>query len=154
MKCPFCGSDDTQVKDSRPSEDAGAIRRRRQCPACGGRFTTFERVELRELTVIKSSGRREAFDREKIKKSLQLALRKRPFDDERIEKVTSSIVRRLESLGENDIASKLIGEMIMETLAGIDHDGYVRFASVYHDFRAASDFSQFIGTLKPAADDA
>jgi transcriptional repressor NrdR len=150
MKCPFCGHAETQVKDSRPAEDNASIRRRRFCPVCGGRFTTFERVQLREITVVKASGRREAFDREKISRSLQIALRKRPFDDERIEQITSSIVRQLESQSEGDVTSRQIGERIMAALAQLDSVGYVRFASVYRDFRAARDFEEFLGHLPPA----
>lgn len=144
MKCPFCNHVETQVKDSRPSDDNASIRRRRQCPTCGGRFTTFERVQLRELTVIKASGKREPFDREKIRRSLTLALRKRPFDAEKIEQITSGLVRQLESLGESDIPSRQIGESIMGALAELDPVGYVRFASVYRDFRQARDFEAFL----------
>jgi len=149
MKCPFCGHAETQVKDSRPAEENASIRRRRFCPVCGGRFTTFERVQLREMTVVKATGKREPFDREKITRSLQIALRKRPFDDERIDQITSSIVRQLESQGEGDVTSRQIGERIMATLAQLDSVGYVRFASVYRDFRAARDFEEFLGHLPP-----
>jgi transcriptional repressor NrdR len=149
MKCPFCGFLETQVKDSRPSDDGTSIRRRRFCSECGGRFTTFERIELRELFVLKTNGKREPFNREKIKRSLAIALRKRPFDSERIEKITSGIVRQLESLGDSDIKSQKIGEIIMETLAPLDKVGFVRFASVYRNFREAQDFEDFLGTLDP-----
>ena len=145
MRCPFCGNDDSQVKDSRPTEDNSAIRRRRFCPACGARFTTFERVQLRELTVVKKHGRREAFDREKLLRSVSHALRKRPVEPERIERMVNGIVRRLESMGEADIQSKQIGELVMEGLASIDPVAYVRFASVYKNFREAKDFEDFIG---------
>lgn len=152
MRCPFCGNDDTQVKDSRPTEDNSAIRRRRFCPACGARFTTFERVQLRELTVIKSSGQREPFDREKLLRSMRIALRKRPVDADRIDRVVNSIVRQLESSGETEIPSKQIGEMIMIHLASLDTVAYVRYASVYKDFREVADFNQFVETLKTDAE--
>lgn len=147
MRCPFCGHDDTQVKDSRPTEDNAAIRRRRYCPACGARWTTFERVYLRELTVVKKSGERMPFDRDKLLRSLKIALRKRPVDDERIERIVNSIQRRLETLGESEIPSKVIGEMAMEQLSQLDQVGYVRFASVYRNFREAKDFEQFVESL-------
>ena len=147
MRCPFCGNDDTQVKDSRPTEDNSAIRRRRQCANCGARFTTFERVQLRELTVIKSNGKREPFDREKLLRSMQIALRKRQVDADRVERVVNSIVRRLESSGESDIPSKTIGSLIMDALKTLDPVAYVRFASVYRNFREARDFEQFIEEL-------
>lgn len=147
MRCPFCGNEETQVKDSRPGEDGAVIRRRRSCNACGARFTTFERVQLRELTVVKSSGRRVAFDRDKLMRSVQIALRKRSVDPERIERMVSGIVRRLESMGEADISSKLIGELVMEGLANLDTVAYVRYASVYKNFREAKDFEQFIGSV-------
>ncbi len=147
MRCPFCGNEDTQVKDSRPTEDNSAIRRRRQCPNCGARFTTFERVQLRELIVIKSNGKREPFDRDKLIRSMTVALRKRPVDPERVERVVNGIVRRLESSGENEIPSKLIGELIMDALATLDQVAYVRFASVYRNFREARDFEEFIEKL-------
>ncbi len=131
MRCPFCGNVDTQVKDSRPAEDHVSIRRRRFCPACGGRFTTYERVQLRDLVVIKSSGKREDFDRTKLERSIRIAMQKRPIEPERIDQMISGIVRRLESMGETDIPSKVIGEIVMETLARIDTVAYVRFASVY-----------------------
>ena len=147
MRCPFCGNEDTQVKDSRPTEDNSAIRRRRQCPNCGARFTTFERVQLRELTVVKSTGKREPFDRDKLLRSMSLALQKRPVDPERVERVVNGIVRRLESSGESDIPTKLIGELVMDALASLDQVAYVRFASVYRNFREARDFEEFIGKL-------
>ncbi len=147
MRCPFCGNDDTQVKDSRPTEDNNAIRRRRQCTNCGARFTTFERVQLRELTVLKGSGKRETFDRDKLLRSMTIALRKRPVDPERIERVVNSIVRRLESSGESEIPTTLIGELIMDALASLDQVAYVRFASVYRNFREARDFEDFIEKL-------
>jgi len=149
MRCPFCGSDDTQVKDSRPTEDGSAIRRRRYCPACGARFTTFERVQLRELTVVKSNGRREPFDRDKLVRSMQISLRKRDIDVERVERVVNSMVRQLESSGETEIPSKAIGEMAMNALAALDQVAYVRYASVYRDFREPSDFNEFVGKLRP-----
>lgn len=145
MKCPFCGHDDTQVKDSRPTEENSCIRRRRQCGACDGRFTTFERVQLRELMVLKRSGRRAVFDREKLLRSVTIALRKRPIDDEQIERLVSGIVRQLESRGESEVASPVIGELVMEALAKIDPIAYVRYASVYKDFRETSDFERFLG---------
>ncbi|HBN31615.1 MAG TPA: transcriptional regulator NrdR, partial [Rhodobacteraceae bacterium] len=137
MRCPFCGNIDTQVKDSRPAEDHVSIRRRRSCPACGGRFTTYERVQLRDLVVIKKNGKREEFDRSKLERSIRIALQKRPLDPERIDQMISGIVRRLESLGETDVNSDKIGEIVMETLARIDTVAYVRFASVYKNFQAA-----------------
>jgi len=152
MRCPFCGNEDTQVKDSRPSEDGSSIRRRRFCAGCGARFTTFERVQLRELTVAKSDGRRVAFDREKLKRSIEIALRKRPVDEERIERIVNSIQRRLESSGENEVPSKTIGEMVMEALKGLDPVAYVRFASVYRNFREAKDFEEFLGSLSADAE--
>ena len=150
MRCPFCGNDDTQVKDSRPTEDNSAIRRRRQCANCGARFTTFERVQLRELTVIKSNGKREPFERDKLLRSMQIALRKRPVDGDRIERVVNSIVRRLESSGESDIPSKTVGSLIMDALKTLDPVAYVRFASVYRNFREARDFEEFIEQLGDA----
>jgi transcriptional repressor NrdR len=147
MRCPFCGNADTQVKDSRASEDGAAIRRRRACPDCGGRFTTFERVQLRELSVIKRSGRRTPFDRDKLARSVQVALRKRPVDADRIERMVSGIVRQLESLGESEIRSEQIGELVMEGLKSLDDVAYVRFASVYRNFREAKDFENIIGEL-------
>ena len=150
MRCPYCGGEDTQVKDSRPTEDGAAIRRRRICSACGGRFTTFERVQLRELTVVKRSGRRVPFDRDKLMRSVQIACRKRPVDPERIERMVSGIVRQLESLGEPEISSEQIGESIMEGLKGLDDVAYVRFASVYRNFREAKDFETLLGELTTA----
>ena len=147
MRCPFCGNDDTQVKDSRPTEDNNAIRRRRQCTNCGARFTTFERVQLRELTVVKANGKRETFDRDKLLRSMTIALRKRPVEVERIERVVNSIVRRLESSGESEIPTALVGELIMDALASLDQVAYVRFASVYRNFREARDFEDFIEKL-------
>ncbi|MEX0814986.1 MAG: transcriptional regulator NrdR [Dongiaceae bacterium] len=147
MRCPFCGNEDTQVKDSRPTEDNSAIRRRRQCPNCGARFTTFERVQLRELTVVKSNGQREPFDRDKLMRSIQIALRKRPVEAERVERVVNGIVRRLESSGESEIPTAAIGEMVMDALANLDQVAYVRFASVYRNFREAKDFGDFVGRL-------
>jgi transcriptional repressor NrdR len=144
MRCPFCGNEDTQVKDSRPTEDNSAIRRRRQCPNCGARFTTFERVQLRELTVLKGNNQREPFDRDKLLRSMTIALRKRPVDPDRVERVVNGIVRRLESSGESEIPTKLIGELVMDALASLDQVGYVRFASVYRNFREARDFEEFI----------
>jgi transcriptional repressor NrdR len=149
MRCPYCGSLDTQVKDSRPTEDSAVIRRRRVCPACNGRFTTFERVQLRELMVLKRSGRRVPFDREKLLRSVEIALRKRPVDAERIERMISSIVRKLESMGESEIASSVIGELVMEELKQLDDVAYVRFASVYRNFREAKDFEKVLGELAP-----
>lgn len=151
MKCPFCASDDTQVKDSRPTEENSAIRRRRACNNCGARFTTFERIQLRELTVVKQNGRREPLDRDKLSRSMKISLRKRPIDDERIEMVINGIVRRLESSGESEIKSETVGQMVMEALANLDQVAYVRFASVYRNFREARDFEDFVGSL--SADD-
>ncbi len=145
MRCPFCGHADSQVKDSRPSEDAAAIRRRRLCPECGGRFTTFERVQLRELTIVKRSGRRVPFDRDKLARSVSFALRKRPVEPERVERMISGIVRQLESLGETEIASTTVGEMVMAALKTTDEVAYVRFASVYRDFQQTGDFARFLG---------
>ncbi|MBA4783169.1 MAG: transcriptional repressor NrdR [Rhizobiales bacterium] len=147
MRCPFCSSDNTQVKDSRPSEDNTAIRRRRICADCGGRFTTFERVQLRELTVIKRSGRRVPFDRDKLTRSVQVALRKRNVDPERVDRLVSGIVRQLESAGEAEIASDQVGHLIMERLKEFDDVAYVRFASVYRNFREAKDFVAVLGEL-------
>ena len=147
MRCPYCGGPDTQVKDSRPTDDASAIRRRRVCPDCGGRFTTFERVQLRELIVAKRSGRRVAFDRDKLAKSVDIALRKRPVDPERVERLISGIVRQLESRGDPEITSETIGELVMEGLKTLDDVAYVRFASVYRGFREARDFEAILGSL-------
>ncbi len=147
MRCPFCGHADTQVKDSRPTEDSAAIRRRRACPACGSRWTTFERVYLRELTVLKKNGQRVLFDRDKLARSIHIAVRKRPIDDEQVERIVNGIQRRLESSGESDIPTPMIGEMVMDALASLDQVAYVRFASVYRNFREAKDFEDFIGKL-------
>ncbi|MBL8670228.1 MAG: transcriptional repressor NrdR [Alphaproteobacteria bacterium] len=151
MRCPYCGHDDTQVKDSRPSEDKAAIRRRRYCPDCGSRFTTFERVQLRELTVVKSNGAREPFDRDKLARSVMIALRKRPVEPERVERMLNGIQRRLESSGEADVPSKMVGEMVMDALANLDPVAYVRFASVYRNFREAKDFEEFVGKIQGPA---
>ncbi len=145
MKCPFCGNADSQVKDSRPSDDGAAIRRRRSCPNCNGRFTTFERVQLRELVILKRNGRRTPFDRDKLERSLAIALRKRPIQPEQIEQLVSRIVRQLESLGETEIPSSVVGDFIMKGLKGVDEVAYVRYASVYKDFRATGDFARFLG---------
>ncbi|MCW3473960.1 transcriptional regulator NrdR [Limobrevibacterium gyesilva] len=147
MRCPFCGHDDTQVKDSRPSDDGSAIRRRRFCTGCSQRFTTVERVQLRELTVVKADGRRVPFDRDKLSRSIRIALRKRPVEEERIERIVNGIVRHLEASGETDIPSQQIGELVMETLKEVDAVAYVRFASVYRNFREAKDFEAFLGEL-------
>ena len=147
MRCPFCSNEETQVKDSRPTEDGTAIRRRRYCPDCSGRFTTFERVQLRELMVVKRSGRRVLFDRDKLMRSIQIALRKRPVDPERVEHMVSGIVRRLESLGESEIKSETVGRLVMEALKTLDDVAYVRFASVYKNFREAKDFEELLGEL-------
>jgi len=147
MRCPYCGSHNTQVKDSRPTEDNTAIRRRRFCLDCSGRFTTFERIQLRELTVVKKSGRRVPFDRDKLMRSVQIALRKRPVEPERIERMVSGIVRQLESMGENDVDSDDIGKLVMEGLRTLDDVAYVRFASVYRNFRDSKDFEQLLGQL-------
>lgn len=147
MRCPFCGSEDTQVKDSRPAEDATSIRRRRICPDCGGRFTTFERVQLRELTVVKKTGRKQPFDRNKLVRSFEIALRKRPVDRDRIERAVSGIARRLESSGETDITSEEIGLQVLEALKSLDDVAFVRYASVYRDFSHAEDFEQVISEI-------
>jgi transcriptional repressor NrdR len=144
MRCPFCAHNDTQVKDSRPTEDNSAIRRRRYCPNCGARFTTFERVQLRELTVLKKGGQREPFDREKLLRSMRIALRKRPVEEDRVDRVVNGIVRRLESSGEVEIAVDNIGELVMEALLTLDKVAYIRFASVYRNFRETKDFEDFI----------
>jgi transcriptional repressor NrdR len=148
MRCPFCGHEDTQVKDSRPAEDGASIRRRRSCPACGNRFTTFERVQLRELIVIKTDGRRVPFDRDKLARSVRVALRKRPFDEERIERIVNGIQRRLEVEADSEVPSRRIGEVVMETLRDVDEVAYVRFASVYRNFREAKDFRAFLGQIE------
>ena len=147
MRCPFCGHNDTQVKDSRPTEENATIRRRRLCPECSSRFTTFERVQLRELSVVKSDGEKVLFERDKLLRSLQIALRKRPVEEDRMERIVNSIQRRLETLGESEIPTKVIGEMVMEHLAELDQVAFVRFASVYRNFREAKDFEAFIGNL-------
>lgn len=152
MRCPFCEHADTQVKDSRPSEDGSTIRRRRFCPACNSRFTTFERVQLRELTVVKSNGERRPFDRDKIARSLTIALRKRPVEAEAVEKTVNRIVQKLESQGESEVPTSHIGEMVMEELIAIDKVAYIRYASVYRNFREAKDFEDFVEKLaSPAA---
>ena len=145
MKCPFCGHSDTQVKDSRPSDDGSALRRRRSCPQCSGRFTTFERVQLRELMILKRNGRRTPFDRDKLERSLNVALRKRPVQAEQVEQLVSRITRQLESLGETEIQSSVVGDFIMKALKGVDEVAYVRYASVYKDFRHTGDFARFLG---------
>ncbi len=147
MRCPYCGNFETQVKDSRPTDDNSAIRRRRVCSDCGGRFTTFERVQLRELMVLKRSGRRVPFDRDKLSRSLEIALRKREVDPDRIERMINGVVRQLESLGEGEVTSQMIGELVMEGLKGIDDVAYVRFASVYRNFREARDFAGVLEEL-------
>lgn len=148
MRCPFCNSDDTQVKDSRPTEDNAAIRRRRECPGCEARFTTFERVQLRELTAIKSDGRREPFDREKLLRSLRLCLQKRPVDDDTIERTANEIVRELEQSGESDVTTRFVGEKVMAVLSKLDPIAYVRYASVYKDFREVTDYNNFLAELE------
>jgi transcriptional repressor NrdR len=150
LRCPFCAHEDSQVKDSRPSEDGSSIRRRRQCEDCGARFTTFERIQLRELTVVKSENRREPYDRGKLERSVAIALRKRPVPQERIDKLLSSIQRQLETSGETEISSATIGEMVMNGLKALDTVAYIRFASVYKDFREAKDFEDFAGTVGEA----
>ena len=147
MRCPFCGHEDSQVKDSRPTDDGAAIRRRRQCEGCAARFTTFERIQLRELYVLKSEEKREPFDREKLLRSVSIAARKRPIDPVRLEKLVSGIQRQLETQGENEVPAKRIGEMVMEGLKGLDSVAYIRFASVYKDFREARDFEEFAGNV-------
>ena len=144
MRCPFCGEMESQVKDSRPSEDGAAIRRRRLCPSCGGRFTTFERVQLRELTILKRSGRRSPFERDKLVRSVQVATRKRPVDPERVERLINGIVRQLESMGETELPSSVVGEMVMKALKSLDDVAYVRYASVYRDFKQTEDFAKFL----------
>jgi transcriptional repressor NrdR len=151
MRCPYCGGLDTQVKDSRPSDDSAAIRRRRVCPACGGRFTTFERVQLRELMVIKHNGAHEPFDRDKLMRSLEIALRKRPVESEAIERMVNGIVRQLESSGESEVTSETIGALVMNGLKALDSVAYVRFASVYRNFRETRDFEELIGELAAEA---
>lgn len=148
MRCPFCNHEETQVKDSRPSEDGSSIRRRRSCPSCEERFTTFERVQLREMTVLKEGGRSQPFDRDKIIKSMQIALRKRPVGLEDIETAVNRIVRQLESSGEAEITSKRIGKKVMEEMVRLDMIGYIRYASVYKDFRAPEDFNDFLEKIE------
>ena len=150
MRCPFCAHDDSQVKDSRPTEDNTAIRRRRQCDSCGARFTTFERVQLREITVVKSDGTRENFDRTKIEQSVALASRKRGIAQERLDQLVSGIQRQIETMGESEVPAKAIGEMVMEGLRGLDTVAYIRFASVYRDFTEAKDFEDFASTVRDA----
>lgn len=152
MRCPYCMNADTQVKDSRPTEDNTVIRRRRVCADCGGRFTTFERIQLRELTIVKNTGRKVPFERDKLMRSVQVALRKRPVEPERIERMVSGIVRRLENLGESEIPAKMVGELVMEGLYALDQVAYVRFASVYRNFREAKDFEEFLGEMSGQSD--
>ena len=147
MRCPFCGHEDSQVKDSRPTEDGAAIRRRRQCEGCAARFTTFERIQLRELVVVKSEGRREPFERDKLLRSIAVATRKRPIDPVRVEKLVSGIQRQLETSGDPEVRAQIIGEMVMEGLKGLDSVAYIRFASVYKDFTEARDFEEFAGSV-------
>ncbi|BDI61044.1 transcriptional regulator NrdR [Qipengyuania nanhaisediminis] len=153
MRCPFCAHDDTQVKDSRPTEDSTTIRRRRQCSSCGARFTTFERVQLREVTIVKSGDRKEGFDRTKLEQSVALACRKRGVSDERIDQLISGIQRQVETAGEPEVPSSRIGEMVMDGLKQIDPVAYIRFASVYRDFSEARDFEEFASTVAEAAED-
>lgn len=148
MRCPFCGKPDSQVKDSRPAEDGAVIRRRRICPGCGARFTTFERVQLREIVVVKRSGRRAAFDRDKLSRSIQIALRKRPVDPDAIDQMVSGIVRQLEASGESEIPAEEIGQMVMSALERVDQVGFIRYASVYMDFREGSDFGSFMANRR------
>jgi transcriptional repressor NrdR len=148
LKCPFCSHDDSQVKDSRPTEDGAAIRRRRQCEECGARFTTFERIQLRELTIVKSEGRREPFEREKLERSIAIACRKRPIEPARVDRLVSAIQRQIETSGESEIEAKRVGEMVMDGLKALDSVAYIRFASVYKDFAEARDFEEFAGNVK------
>ncbi len=148
MRCPFCAHEDSQVKDSRPTEDGNAIRRRRQCEACGARFTTFERIQLRDIWVVKSEGRKEAFERDKLTRSISIACRKRPIDPSRIEKLISGIQRQLETSGDSEVSARTIGELVMEGLKRLDSVAYIRFASVYKDFTDAKDFEEFASTVK------
>jgi transcriptional repressor NrdR len=150
MRCPFCAHEDSQVKDSRPTDDGAAIRRRRQCEGCGARFTTFERIQLREMTVVKSENRREPFDRAKLERSILIACRKRPVDPARIERLATAIQRQIETSGDNEIASSVVGEMVMDGLKALDSVAYIRFASVYKDFREAKDFEDFAGAVSEA----
>lgn len=151
MRCPFCSHPETQVKDSRPTDDGASIRRRRQCEECGARFTTFERIQLRELTVLKSEGRRETFEREKLERSISIACRKRPVEAARIERLVTGIQRQLETLGEPEIPSARIGELVMDALRGLDSVAYIRFASVYRDFGEAKDFEDFANSVVETA---
>ncbi len=153
MKCPFCGSDDTQVKDSRPTDDNTAIRRRRSCTACGARFTTFERVQLREMTVVKAGGQREPLDRDKLARSISIALRKRSVDPERVERAITGIVRRIESSGQTEVASQQVGELVMDALRQLDQVAYIRYASVYRNFREARDFEDFVESLNVSGEE-
>lgn len=148
MRCPFCQSDDTQVKDSRPTDDNSVIRRRRACNECGGRFTTFERIQLRDIMVVKSDDKRQAFDREKIIRSMSVALQKRPVSTEQIEKAVTGIVRQLESDGSNEFTSKYVGDLVMKALANLDMVGYIRYTSVYKDFRDPEDFNSFLEEVR------
>ena len=152
MRCPYCGSADTQVKDSRPTEDSAAIRRRRVCGDCGGRFTTFERVQLRDLVVVKKSGRKVPFDRDKLSRSVSTAVRKRDIDPERVDRMISGVVRQLESLGDTEITSETIGAFVMDGLKGLDDVAFVRFASVYKNFTGADDFRSFLSELGDGPD--
>ena len=151
MKCPFCGCEETQVKDSRNTDDNSAVRRRRECPECGSRFTTFERVQLRELVVVKRNGERILFDRDKLERSITLAVRKRPISAERVEKIVNSLQRKFESSGETEISTKQIGESVMEALSHLDNIAYIRFASVYKDFRSLQDLNDFVATIEMLA---
>ena len=150
MRCPFCAHDDSQVKDSRPTEDGASIRRRRQCEGCGARFTTFERVQLRELSVVKKDGLRQPFERSKLERSIAIACRKRPIEPDRIERLVSGIQRQLETSGESEVVAARVGEMVMNGLKALDSVAYIRFASVYKDFREAKDFEDFAGTVAEA----
>ena len=152
MRCPFCAHDDSQVKDSRPTEDGAAIRRRRQCEGCGARFTTFERIQLRELTVLKSEGRREPFERDKLARSVAIACRKRPIEQARIDQMLSGIQRQLETIGDPEIETRQIGALVMDGLRALDSVAYIRFASVYKDFTEARDFEEFAGSVKDAGE--
>ena len=151
MKCPFCGCEETQVKDSRNTDDNSAVRRRRECPECGSRFTTFERVQLRELVVVKRNGERILFDRDKLERSITLAVRKRPISAERVETIVNSLQRKFESSGETEISTKQIGESVMEALSHLDNIAYIRFASVYKDFRSLQDLNDFVATIEMLA---
>ena len=152
MRCPFCGHDDSQVKDSRPTEDGAAIRRRRQCEGCGARFTTFERIQLRDLFILKKNGQRQAFDRSKLEHSISIACRKRPIDPDRIDRLVSAIQRQIETSGESEIPADMVGQMVMDGLKALDSVAYIRFASVYKDFTEASDFEAIAGTVKEAGE--